>query len=147
MFKKHNQKSRDMNTEAMNSNNIIGKGTTFTGNIQTHGNIRIEGRVVGDLTSKAKVVIGPSAYVEGKVLAQVVEIEGEIKGSIEVTDLLILKTNCKIYGDIITDKLIVESGAKFEGQSKMNHSVKNKIELTEMDTDNMNTSEKLKKVV
>lgn len=136
-----------MSAEAMNSNNIIGKGTTFSGNIQTLGNIRIEGRVIGDITSKAKAAIGPSAYVEGKVLAQVAEIEGEIKGSVEVTELLILKPNCKIYGDIITNKLIVESGAKFEGQCKMGQSEGKKIELTDMGEANQNEHKSLKKAI
>ncbi len=136
-----------MSAEAMNSNNIIGKGTTFSGNIQTLGNIRIEGRVIGDIISKAKAAIGPSAYVEGKVLAQVAEIEGEIKGSVEVTDLLILKPNCKIYGDIITNKLIVESGAKFEGQCKMGHTEGKKIELTGMGEANQLEHKSLKKAI
>ncbi len=124
MFNKDNQES----AEVMNSNNIIGKGTTFTGNIETYGNIRIEGKVVGDVISKSKVAVGPSAIIEGKLLAQVAEIEGEVKGKVEVTDLLILKPTSKVAGDIYANKLTVESGAKFDGQCKMGQ--KNlKIEL------------------
>lgn len=125
-----NNNDKQVAAEAMNSNNIIGKGTTFTGNIETYGNIRIEGKVIGDVISKSKVAIGPSAIIEGKLLSQIAEIEGAVKGKIEVTDHLILKPTCKVEGDIVANKLTVESGAKFDGQCKMGE--KNlKIELND----------------
>lgn len=130
MFKNKNENHVKNPTEAMNSNNIIGKGSTFTGNVETYGNIRVEGRIIGDLTSKSKVAIGPSAFIDGNVLAQVAEVEGEVKGSLEVTELLILKPNCKVYGDITTNKLVVESGAKFDGKCKMGDKNIRKIELS-----------------
>jgi len=130
MFKNKNENHVKNPTEAMNSNNIIGKGSTFTGNVETYGNIRVEGRIIGDLTSKSKVAIGPSAFIDGNVLAQVAEVEGEVKGSLEVTELLILKPNCKVYGDITTNKLVVESGARFDGKCKMGDKNIRKIELS-----------------
>lgn len=128
-------------TEAMNSNNIIGKGTTFNGNIETYGNIRIEGKVVGDVISKSKVAVGPSAVIEGRLLAQLAEIEGQVKGRVEVTDLLILKPTCKVEGDIVASKLTVESGAKFDGQCKMGKTDL-KIELKNEDQADVNKFKK-----
>ena len=143
MFKS-NQKEEVKNQTDVNSNNIIGKGSTFTGNVETYGNIRVEGRIIGDLKSKSKVAIGPSAFIDGNVLAQVAEVEGEVKGSIEVTDILILKPNCKISGDIITNKLVVESGAKFDGKCKMGDKNVRKIEF---DKDVQENKSKLKEAI
>lgn len=126
MFK--NPKDEKAAQEFINSNNIIGKGSTFNGNIDTYGNLRIEGRIIGNIRSKSKVAVGQSASIEGNILSQVAEIEGEVKGSVEVTDILILKPSCVISGDIIANKLVVEAGAKFEGQCKMG-SAANKIDL------------------
>lgn len=122
MFK--NQKEEKVSQDFVNSNNIIGKGSTFTGNIDTYGNLRVEGRIIGNIRSKSKIAVGQSAFIEGNILAQVSEIEGEVKGSVEVTDLLILKPTCVISGDIIANKLVVEAGAKFEGQCKMGGAAK-----------------------
>lgn len=122
MFK--NQKEEKVSQDFANSNNIIGKGSTFTGNIDTYGNLRVEGRIIGNVRSKSKIAVGQSAYIEGNILAQVSEIEGEVKGSVEVTDMLILKPTCTISGDIIANKLVVEAGAKFEGQCKMGGAAK-----------------------
>lgn len=102
-----------------NSSNIIGKGTTLTGNLEAYGNVRVEGKVVGDITTKAKVAFGHSSQIEGNVLAQNAEIEGHVSGKVEITELLVLKSTAVIDGDIITNKLIVESGAAFNGKCRM----------------------------
>ena len=105
--------------ELSNSSNIIGKGTIVNGSIETFGNIRVEGRVVGDIKTKSKAAFGSSSQVDGSVVAQNAEAAGCIKGTIEVTELLILKSTASIEGDIITNKLLVESGASFNGKCKM----------------------------
>lgn len=107
-----------------NSSNIIGKGTILEGNIETFGNIRIEGKIIGNIKTKSKVALGQSSQVEGNILAQNAEVEGELKGNIEITDILILKPTATVHGDIITNKLIVESGATFNGRCKMGVSMK-----------------------
>jgi cytoskeletal protein CcmA (bactofilin family) len=105
--------------EISNSSNHIGKGTYIDGNIETHGNLRIEGRVKGNVKSKSKVVLGKSSNVEGNILAQNAEIAGEVNGTLEISEMLILKPSAVINGDIITNKLLVESGSIFNGTCKM----------------------------
>lgn len=105
--------------ELSNSSNIIGKGTIVNGSIETFGNIRVEGKVVGDIKTKSKAAFGNSSQVDGSVLAQNAEVAGHIAGTIEVTELLVLKATASIDGDIITNKLLVESGASFNGKCKM----------------------------
>jgi cytoskeletal protein CcmA (bactofilin family) len=105
--------------ELSNSSNIIGKGTIVNGSIETFGNIRVEGKVVGDIKTKSKAAFGHSSQVDGSVLAQNAEVAGHITGTIEVTEQLVLKATATIDGDIITNKLLVESGATFNGKCKM----------------------------
>ncbi|MDX1628008.1 MAG: polymer-forming cytoskeletal protein, partial [Fulvivirga sp.] len=87
--------------EISNSSNIIGKGTRLDGDIETYGNIRIEGKVVGNVKTKSKIALGQSSEVEGNILAQNAEVAGEVKGKLEVTDVLILKPTAVIHGDIV----------------------------------------------
>lgn len=116
MFNKQEQQGSQ---EQSNSTNQIGKGTVIQGNIETFGDLRIDGKLVGDLKTKSKAVFGQSSVVEGNVIAQNAEVEGHVTGTVEVTDVLILKATAVIDGDIVTDKLIVESGAMFNGGCKM----------------------------
>ena len=110
--------------EVSNLANNIGKGTTLEGNIETLGNIRIEGKMIGNLKTKAKFVSSNSSQMEGNILAQNAEVAGEVNGTIEVSELLVLKPSAVINGDIITNKLIVESGAQFNGGCKMGVTIK-----------------------
>lgn len=110
--------------ELTTSTNTIGKGTTLQGNVEAYGNIRVEGKVLGNLTTKSKIVLGQSSVVDGNIVAQNGEVEGEVKGKIEITEILTLKPTAVVHGDIITNKLIVESGAKFNGGCKMGASLK-----------------------
>ena len=116
--------------EISNSSNTIGKGTFLEGNVETYGNIRIEGKVTGNVKSKSKVALGPSSFVQGNVIAQNADLEGEVKGRIEIAELLVLKATAVIHGDIVTGKLVVEPGALFNGTCKMGAAVK-EIKITD----------------
>ena len=121
MFNKEEKKVAD---DISNSSNIIGKGTAVEGSIETFGNLRVEGKVKGNITTKSKVALGQSSRVEGNILAQNAEVAGEVSGTVEVSELLLLKPTARIDGDIVTNKLIVESGASFNGGCKMGVKVK-----------------------
>ena len=101
------------------SNNIIGEGSTLTGNFNSSGNIRLEGKVKGDITSSSKVACGETSIVDGNVTADNAEIAGKVTGKGNVNDLLILKSSAKIQGDISTNNLVIESGASFNGACAM----------------------------
>lgn len=116
MFRKE---ERNLSEVQSTTSNIISRGTILEGNIKTPGNLRIEGRVIGNLITKSKAALAQSSYVDGNILAKNAEVAGEVKGKVEVSEMLILKPTCVIHGDIVTNKLIVESGATFNGGCKM----------------------------
>lgn len=117
LFSNKNEKQEEV--QLSNSSNIIGKGTIIRGDLETFGNIRIDGKVHGNVSSKSKVALGDGSYVEGNIHSQNAEISGEVKGKLEVKDVLILKPSAVINGDIFTGKLIVETGATFNGNCQM----------------------------
>jgi cytoskeletal protein CcmA (bactofilin family) len=106
------------------SSNIIGKETSLEGDLNTSGNLRVEGRIVGSIQTKAKVVLGDTSAVKGDIIAQTAEIGGEVHGTIKVSGLLTLKPTAVVSGDIITGKLVFEEGAKFNGTCNMGTPVK-----------------------
>ncbi len=108
--------------------NLISNGTEITGDIKSNGDIRIDGFLDGNLNTKGKVVIGPTGKVKGEVYCKNSEVSGAVDGRICVSQLLTLKTDSKISGDIITFKLSIEPGAKFTGNCKMSESENNEAE-------------------
>jgi cytoskeletal protein CcmA (bactofilin family) len=107
-----------------NTTTQIAKSTLLEGNLETIGNLRLEGKLVGNIRCKAKLAMGESSVVEGNVLAQNAEIAGHVKGLLEVADLLILKSTAVIEGDISTSKIMIEVGAVFNGSCTMGASIK-----------------------
>jgi cytoskeletal protein CcmA (bactofilin family) len=110
--------------EISSSSNVIGKGTVLEGNIETYGNIRIEGKIIGNIKSKSKIALGNSSHIEGNIMAQNADIEGQVRGRLEISELLVLKSTAVIHGDIMTGKLVVEPGAVFNGTCKMGAAIK-----------------------
>jgi len=99
--------------------NIIGNGTDITGNITTNGDLRIDGFIKGTIRALGKVVVGSTGKVEGEIFCQNADISGEVTANIKVTELLSMKANAVLSGDIITNKLAIEPGATFTGACKM----------------------------
>lgn len=103
--------------------NVIGEGTTITGDLVSEGDLRIDGTVSGSINTKARCVIGPMATVKGNVDARNCDVSGKIEGDVKVSDVLLIKASGKVNGDIRTSKLVVENGGEFNGSCTMGNSV------------------------
>jgi cytoskeletal protein CcmA (bactofilin family) len=110
------------NETESNAINLIGVGTTITGDIESTGDIRIDGSLVGNLNTKGKLVIGEPGKVKGEIICKNADLSGIIEGKITVSELLTLKLTARITGDIITNRLTVEPGAVFTGTCNMSKS-------------------------
>lgn len=102
--------------------NLLGAGTSIKGDIKSNGDFRIDGSLVGSIHSKGKVIIGTTGKVDGEIICQNADISGEVKARVTVAELLSLKATSKISGDVTTNKLAIESGAKFSGSCNMDNS-------------------------
>jgi len=102
---------------------IIGAGTVITGDINSSGDIRIDGTLVGNLQSKAKVIVGQEAVVEGDINGTQADIMGKVTGTIKVRELLQLRGRCNINGELFAGKLEVEPTATFNGSCHMGANV------------------------
>lgn len=108
-----------------NALNSLVKGTTVEGTITSENDIRVDGIIKGVLICKAKVIIGPTGYIDGEVKCQNAMIEGRFTGKLRVTDQLSVKETAEVVGDITTDKLIVQSGAIFNVTCNMKSNANN----------------------
>jgi cytoskeletal protein CcmA (bactofilin family) len=105
--------------------NLIGLGTQIIGDIISAGDVRIDGTLNGNIKLNGRLVIGPNGKVEGNVNCQNADISGEIKGTVQVAEMLALKATARILGDMVTGKLSIEPGAVFTGSCNMGAIVKN----------------------
>lgn len=110
--------------ELTNKKNQIEQGTKIKGDIITHGNIRLDGEIEGNIISESKVVLGASCKMVGNLKAQNAEVSGEVKGTIEISDLLILRPTAVVSGNIISAKVVFDEGAIFNGNCQMGAKIK-----------------------
>ncbi len=126
MFAKNNDKKESANSKTVN---LFAEGTVMQGEIKTENDIRIDGIISGTVVSKSKVVIGPTGKVTGDIVCQSADISGTLIGSIENREQLFLKATAVIDGDITTDKMIVEAGARFNGKCSMGKPAETKLNV------------------
>jgi cytoskeletal protein CcmA (bactofilin family) len=107
------------NENETNGINIIGIGTKITGDVNSNGDIRVDGSLNGKLITKGKVVIGEPGKIKGEINCKNSDVEGSIEGKIMVSELLSLKAKARIHGDIIAAKLAIEPGCQFTGNCDM----------------------------
>lgn len=101
------------------STTLISTGTIFKGDITSESNVRIDGKIAGNVQCNAKIVVGPDGVIEGDVHASEADIVGKVTGNIYIKELLQLKNNCTINGNISAGKLQIEPSAVFNGNCKM----------------------------
>ena len=101
------------------ANTIIGAGTIITGDMESNGDIRIDGILKGNLKAKAKILIGPDGVVEGDIEGLQADVLGKVAGKIKVKELLHLRGKAAVHGDIYAGKLQIEPTVTFNGQCHM----------------------------
>ena len=106
--------------ESQMGNSLLGKGVVIKGDINTEGDIRIEGKVYGNIKVSGKLVIGESAEIKGDIKANEVEVFGKVKGKLVVNEFLAIKGNGLVEGELFAAKLQIEPTAFFQGISHMN---------------------------
>ena len=102
--------------------NLVGAGTIIKGEVKSNGDIRIDGTLIGSVSSKGKLVVGATGNIEGEIICQNADFSGIIKATVTVSELLSMKATAKLNGDVITNKLAIEPGALFSGSCRMNNS-------------------------
>ena len=80
------KKTKMMETAPDMAINRIVEGTAFQGEIHCESNIRIDGSFTGSINTKGRLVVGPTGKVEGDIVCQNSEIEGSVKGKLQVRD-------------------------------------------------------------
>ena len=102
-----------------NSATLISSGTSLKGDVKSENDLRIDGTIHGNVYSSAKIIVGPSGFVEGNIEGVNADITGKITGNVAVKELLQLRAECNVHGNISASKLQIDPTATFNGKCQM----------------------------
>jgi cytoskeletal protein CcmA (bactofilin family) len=95
---------------------ILGKSVAIKGQIVGREDLTIDGDVEGAIELRDhRLTVGPSGTVQSDVKAREVVIFGNVKGNIDATDKIEIRSNATLIGDIRTARVLIEDGAYFKG--------------------------------
>jgi cytoskeletal protein CcmA (bactofilin family) len=99
---------------------FVGHGTTLTGETEFHAMLRVDGHLVGTVSSEAgTLIVGNNGQVDANVMVAAAMISGAVNGDIVATEKLQLGRTARVMGNIQSPRLIIEEGAILEGSCSM----------------------------
>lgn len=99
---------------------FVGHGTTLTGETQFHAMLRVDGHLIGTVTSDSgTLIIGTNGQVDANIIVAAAMVNGTVNGDIYATEKLHLGRTARVMGNIQSPRLIVEEGAILEGSCNM----------------------------
>lgn len=111
-FRKQKAVGND-NEPALPALTQIGADTSIDGNIETSGDLHVEGTVRGILRA-GSCVIAAGGSVEGEILAVEVIVQGRMSGPIKATHVHLLD-GAIVEGDIASETIAIDTGARLSG--------------------------------
>ena len=96
-------------------NSLVGEGTTFNGEIDLDGLLRIDGDFIGNVRTPGTVLIGKSGRVESTIEAGTVVIGGVVKGNVIATEKVVILSTGMLLGNVTAPRLIIEEGVLLNG--------------------------------
>ena len=99
--------------------NILGADVEIKGTIKFQGDMTIDGKVEGEITSPGVLTVGENAEIRGEIKTKSVTVLGKVHGNIIVEERCELKTRAVLMGDLKAARLMIEEGATFVGKSEV----------------------------
>jgi len=98
---------------------IVAAGMRISGDLETAGTLKIDGRIDGSVTGARQIMLGRGGAIHGNVTADEVVIGGSIDGNVRASNRLELQGSAIVNGDIETKSIVVLEGARINGTVKM----------------------------
>lgn len=101
------------------SASVIDRHSEFDGTYSTDRDLRIEGRARGKLSCQGTLHVAQGATVNAEIEAEQVVVAGVLEGTVNCRTRLQIMPSGDLKGRISTPSLIINEGARYEGQMEM----------------------------
>lgn len=94
----------------------IGADAVFKGQLQFKNGLRLLGRVDGEICNGGELFIGEGAILNGDAKAEIIRLDGQVKGNVKGGKKVQLSASARLEGDLETARLEVAEGAVLIGR-------------------------------
>ncbi len=101
--------------DGMSGATHIAEGTELECKLNSKENLRLDGRLHGELKCGGRVVMGPKSFLRGSLQAREAVVMGRVEGKIQVEETLHLRETACVHGPIKARHLTVDEGAEYVG--------------------------------
>jgi cytoskeletal protein CcmA (bactofilin family) len=99
--------------------NRICDGTEIKGSVKSSADLRVDGKIEGNVQCEGKIIIGEKGHIKGDIVSKNMEISGHVEGTISIEGQLSFRSTALVEGEITANKLVIEIGAVFNGNCHM----------------------------
>lgn len=92
---------------------------SVTGDLETTGSLRIEGKLEGSILGADSVVVGVGSRIAGDVHARELIVGGTITGNVHASERVELQATAVVTGDVHTGSILVQEGGVVNGRVLM----------------------------
>jgi cytoskeletal protein CcmA (bactofilin family) len=94
----------------------IGKSLVVKGEVTGSESLYIDGKVEGAINLPGnRVTVGRNGQVSANIAAREVVVLGKVKGNIDASDRVDIRSEGALTGDVIAQRISIEDGAFFKG--------------------------------
>ena len=97
---------------------VLNCGAEFDGLLVIHGEVRVDGRVRGEILGADVLEIGETGEVEASIEADEVLVAGSFRGEIRARRRVELRATARVQGSIETPRLVLEEGSLLDGRCR-----------------------------
>ena len=106
-------------TEAVGElNGFLDGGSRINGELYFEDTFRLDGRLVGKVSSEGDLIVGRESTVEGEIKVRRLFVSGTVRGSVQA-ERIEIATGARVEADVETPALLIEDGAHFQGRCVM----------------------------
>jgi cytoskeletal protein CcmA (bactofilin family) len=112
-------KKRSDFADSKNPDTLIGLGVAVEGELETEGDIQINGWFKGDVATSGDVIIGDHAEVKANVSGNNIYVAGSVHGNLLATEKIEIYETGRVTGNVEAHGLVIEPGGLLTGKSIM----------------------------
>ncbi len=110
----HSKKIKEHKLDTVLTEDIV-----FHGELYFTRDLMIKGRFEGQIKADGDLYIGEEAEVNAEIDARTIHVRGRVKGNVLASSQVELMSNAQVIGDITAPRIVMETGCRFEGVSRM----------------------------